>query len=54
MCVHVLVSVPISRSQFALKFLDPSFVPITNSLGQELQDKPSKWVFNRSAFAHQR
>uniref|UniRef100_A0A8C0V6Y4 ST8 alpha-N-acetyl-neuraminide alpha-2,8-sialyltransferase 3 n=30 Tax=Passeriformes TaxID=9126 RepID=A0A8C0V6Y4_CYACU len=53
-CAHVSVSVPISRSQFALKFLDPSFVPITNSLGQELQDKPSKWVFNRSAFAHQR
>ncbi|XP_014166287.1 sia-alpha-2,3-Gal-beta-1,4-GlcNAc-R:alpha 2,8-sialyltransferase [Geospiza fortis] len=54
MCVHVLVSVPTCRSQFALKFLDPSFVPLTNSLGQELQDKPSKWVFNRSAFAHQR
>ncbi|XP_015471246.1 sia-alpha-2,3-Gal-beta-1,4-GlcNAc-R:alpha 2,8-sialyltransferase [Parus major] len=53
-CVHVSVSVPICRSQFALKFLDPSFVPITNSLGQELQDKPSKWVFNRSAFAQQR
>ncbi|POI32963.1 hypothetical protein CIB84_003285 [Bambusicola thoracicus] len=42
------------RSQFALKFLDPSFVPITNSLGQELQEKPSKWVFNRTAFAQQR
>ncbi|XP_014795237.1 PREDICTED: sia-alpha-2,3-Gal-beta-1,4-GlcNAc-R:alpha 2,8-sialyltransferase [Calidris pugnax] len=43
-----------SRSQFALKFLDPSFVPITNSLGQELQEKPSRWAFNRTAFAHQR
>ncbi|XP_065517085.1 alpha-N-acetylneuraminate alpha-2,8-sialyltransferase ST8SIA3 isoform X2 [Lathamus discolor] len=42
------------RSQFALKFLDPSFVPITNSLSQELQDRPSKWVFNRTAFAQQR
>lgn len=44
----------VSRSQFALKFLDPSFVPITNSLTQELQEKPSKWAFNRTAFAHQR
>uniref|UniRef100_A0A8B9GDL9 ST8 alpha-N-acetyl-neuraminide alpha-2,8-sialyltransferase 3 n=1 Tax=Amazona collaria TaxID=241587 RepID=A0A8B9GDL9_9PSIT len=43
-----------SRSQFALKFLDPSFVPITNSLSQELQEKPPKWVFNRTAFAQQR
>ncbi|ELW72817.1 Sia-alpha-2,3-Gal-beta-1,4-GlcNAc-R:alpha 2,8-sialyltransferase [Tupaia chinensis] len=42
------------RSQFALKFLDPSFVPITNSLTQELQEKPSKWTFNRTAFLHQR
>ncbi|XP_061211599.1 sia-alpha-2,3-Gal-beta-1,4-GlcNAc-R:alpha 2,8-sialyltransferase-like [Neopsephotus bourkii] len=42
------------RSQFALKFLDPSFVPITHSLSQELQEKPSKWVFNRTAFAQQR
>ncbi|XP_054666439.1 sia-alpha-2,3-Gal-beta-1,4-GlcNAc-R:alpha 2,8-sialyltransferase [Grus americana] len=42
------------RSQFALKFLDPSFVPITNSLSHELQEKPSKWAFNRTAFAHQR
>ncbi|XP_055555855.1 sia-alpha-2,3-Gal-beta-1,4-GlcNAc-R:alpha 2,8-sialyltransferase isoform X1 [Falco cherrug] len=42
------------RSQFALKFLDPSFVPITSSLSHELQEKPSKWAFNRTAFAHQR
>ncbi|KAG8456784.1 hypothetical protein GDO86_002533 [Hymenochirus boettgeri] len=42
------------RSQFAMKFLDPSFVPITNSLTQELQEKPAKWVFNRTAFARQR
>ncbi|EMP26694.1 Sia-alpha-2,3-Gal-beta-1,4-GlcNAc-R:alpha 2,8-sialyltransferase [Chelonia mydas] len=42
------------RSQFALKFLDPSFVPITNSLTHELQEKPSKWTFNRTAFLHQR
>ncbi|NXP75040.1 SIA8C sialyltransferase, partial [Ramphastos sulfuratus] len=42
------------RSQLALKFLDPSFVPITNSLSQELQEKPSKWTFNRTAFAQQR
>ncbi|XP_008049602.2 sia-alpha-2,3-Gal-beta-1,4-GlcNAc-R:alpha 2,8-sialyltransferase [Carlito syrichta] len=43
-----------AESQFALKFLDPSFVPITNSLTQELQEKPSKWTFNRTAFLHQR
>ncbi|CAJ0944817.1 unnamed protein product [Ranitomeya imitator] len=43
-----------ARSQFAMKFLDPSFVPITNSLTQELQEKPAKWVFNRTAFARQR
>ncbi|KAM7320421.1 hypothetical protein ACRRTK_020864 [Alexandromys fortis] len=41
------------RSQFALKFLDPSFVPITNSLTHELQEKPSKWTFNRTAFLRQ-
>ncbi|XP_033929569.1 sia-alpha-2,3-Gal-beta-1,4-GlcNAc-R:alpha 2,8-sialyltransferase-like [Melopsittacus undulatus] len=42
------------RSQFALKFLDPSFVPITNSRSQEFQDQPPKWVFNRTAFDQQR
>ncbi|XP_075041062.1 alpha-N-acetylneuraminate alpha-2,8-sialyltransferase ST8SIA3 [Mixophyes fleayi] len=42
------------RSQFAMKFLDPSFVPITNSLTQELQEKPAKWIFNRTAFARQK
>ncbi|XP_005994772.1 sia-alpha-2,3-Gal-beta-1,4-GlcNAc-R:alpha 2,8-sialyltransferase [Latimeria chalumnae] len=42
------------RSQFALKFLDPSFVPVTNALTQELQEKPSKWIFNRTAFLKQR
>ncbi|XP_061872924.1 sia-alpha-2,3-Gal-beta-1,4-GlcNAc-R:alpha 2,8-sialyltransferase-like [Colius striatus] len=42
------------RSQFAMKFLDPSFVPITNSLTHELQEKPAKWAFNRTAFTHQR
>uniref|UniRef100_F7C1E4 ST8 alpha-N-acetyl-neuraminide alpha-2,8-sialyltransferase 3 n=1 Tax=Equus caballus TaxID=9796 RepID=F7C1E4_HORSE len=41
------------RSQFALKFLDPSFVPITNSLTRKLEKKP-KWRFNRTAFLHQR
>ncbi|XP_019466509.1 sia-alpha-2,3-Gal-beta-1,4-GlcNAc-R:alpha 2,8-sialyltransferase-like [Meleagris gallopavo] len=47
-CAHI------SRSQFALKFLDPSFVPIMNLLGHELQEKPSKWVFNRTAFTQQK
>ncbi|KAG8131226.1 hypothetical protein E2320_017752, partial [Naja naja] len=41
-------------SQFALKFLDPSFVPNTNSLNQEVQDKSPKWTFNRTAFLQQR
>uniref|UniRef100_A0A8D0MW07 ST8 alpha-N-acetyl-neuraminide alpha-2,8-sialyltransferase 3 n=1 Tax=Sus scrofa TaxID=9823 RepID=A0A8D0MW07_PIG len=41
------------RSQFALKFLDPSFVPFPHSLTHELQDRP-KWTFNRTAFLHQR
>lgn len=50
----VCVLIPLSRSQFALKFLNPSFVPITNSLTHELQEKPSKWTFNRTAFLHQR
>ncbi|XP_066473615.1 alpha-N-acetylneuraminate alpha-2,8-sialyltransferase ST8SIA3 [Tiliqua scincoides] len=42
------------RSQFALKFLDPSFVRNTNSLNQELKDKAPKWTFNRTAFLQQR
>ncbi|MGH0179056.1 UNVERIFIED_CONTAM: hypothetical protein FKN15_000658 [Acipenser sinensis] len=41
------------RSQFAMKFLDPSFIPLTNALNEELQDKPSKWKFNRTAFLQQ-
>lgn len=50
----VCVLILLSRSQFALKLLNPSFVPITNSLTHELQEKPSKWTFNRTAFLHQR
>ncbi|XP_018587127.2 sia-alpha-2,3-Gal-beta-1,4-GlcNAc-R:alpha 2,8-sialyltransferase-like [Scleropages formosus] len=43
------------RSQFAMNFLDPSFIPLTSSLGEELQQKkPSRWRFNRTAFALQR
>ena len=53
-CARAWVCALVPRSQFALKFLDPSFVPITNSLTHELQEKPSKWAFNRTAFAHQR
>ncbi|TEA30152.1 hypothetical protein DBR06_SOUSAS4810018, partial [Sousa chinensis] len=41
------------RSQFALKLLDPSFVPFPHSLTHELQARP-KWTFNRTAFLHQR
>lgn len=42
------------RSQFAMNFLDPSFIPLTNALNEELQGKPSKWKFNRTAFYQQR
>ncbi|XP_029493261.1 alpha-N-acetylneuraminate alpha-2,8-sialyltransferase ST8SIA3-like [Oncorhynchus nerka] len=42
------------RSQFALNFLDPSFIPLTHALNEELQGKPSKWTFNRTAFYQQR
>ncbi|MBN3286565.1 SIA8C sialyltransferase, partial [Polyodon spathula] len=41
-------------SQFAMKFLDPSFIPLTNALNDELQDKTSKWKFNKTAFVQQR
>lgn len=43
-----------SRSQFAMNFLDPSFIPLTNALNEELQGKPSKWKFNKTAFYQQR
>ncbi|KAJ3604334.1 hypothetical protein NHX12_029075 [Muraenolepis orangiensis] len=42
------------RSQFAMNFLDPSFVPLTNALNEELQGKTSRWKFNRTAFYLQR
>ncbi|XP_041644206.1 sia-alpha-2,3-Gal-beta-1,4-GlcNAc-R:alpha 2,8-sialyltransferase-like [Cheilinus undulatus] len=42
------------RSQFAMNFLDPSFIPLTNALNEELQGKPSKWKFNKTAFYQQR
>ncbi|MED6231823.1 Sia-alpha-2,3-Gal-beta-1,4-GlcNAc-R:alpha 2,8-sialyltransferase [Ataeniobius toweri] len=42
------------RSQFAMNFLDPSFIPLTNALNEELQGKPYKWKFNRTAFHQQR
>ncbi|TKS78439.1 Sia-alpha-2,3-Gal-beta-1,4-GlcNAc-R:alpha 2,8-sialyltransferase [Collichthys lucidus] len=41
------------RSQFAMNFLDPSFIPLTNALNEELQGKPSKWKFNKTAFYQQ-
>lgn len=42
------------RSQFAMNFLDPSFIPLTNALNEELQGKPYKWKFNKTAFYQQR
>ncbi|CAB1458407.1 unnamed protein product [Pleuronectes platessa] len=42
------------RSQFALNFLDPSFIPLTSALNEELQGKSSKWKFNKTAFSHLR
>ncbi|XP_028312406.1 sia-alpha-2,3-Gal-beta-1,4-GlcNAc-R:alpha 2,8-sialyltransferase-like isoform X2 [Gouania willdenowi] len=42
------------RSQFAMNFLDPSFIPLTSAVTEELQGKPSKWKFNKTAFYQQR
>ncbi|KAJ8286665.1 hypothetical protein GJAV_G00041760 [Gymnothorax javanicus] len=42
------------RSQLAMKVLDPSFLPLTNALNEELHDKSAKWKFNRTAFIQQR
>ncbi|XP_064164524.1 sia-alpha-2,3-Gal-beta-1,4-GlcNAc-R:alpha 2,8-sialyltransferase isoform X2 [Anguilla rostrata] len=42
------------RSQLAMKVLDPSFLPLTNALNEELQEKSAKWKFNRTAFIQQR
>lgn len=48
---HIVV---VFRSQFAMNFLDPSFIPLTNALNEELQGKSSKWKFNKTAFSQQR
>ncbi|KAM6975351.1 alpha-N-acetylneuraminate alpha-2,8-sialyltransferase ST8SIA3 isoform 2-T2 [Tautogolabrus adspersus] len=37
------------RSQLALKYLDPGFSPLTNSLSEDLQNS-SKWSYNSTAF----
>nr|XP_020444045.1 sia-alpha-2,3-Gal-beta-1,4-GlcNAc-R:alpha 2,8-sialyltransferase-like isoform X2 [Monopterus albus] len=42
------------RSQYAMNFLNPSFIPLTNALNEELQGKPYKWKFNKTAFYQQR
>lgn len=36
-------------SQLALKYLDPVFTPLTNSLSEDLQNA-SKWNHNSTAF----
>uniref|UniRef100_UPI0037E7701F alpha-N-acetylneuraminate alpha-2,8-sialyltransferase ST8SIA3 n=1 Tax=Semicossyphus pulcher TaxID=241346 RepID=UPI0037E7701F len=37
------------RSQLAMKYLDPAFSPLTNSLSEDLQNS-SKWTYNSTAF----
>ncbi|XP_051267948.1 sia-alpha-2,3-Gal-beta-1,4-GlcNAc-R:alpha 2,8-sialyltransferase isoform X2 [Dicentrarchus labrax] len=37
------------RSQLAMKYLDPAFTPLTNSLSEDLQNS-SKWNYNSTAF----
>ncbi|XP_035523398.1 sia-alpha-2,3-Gal-beta-1,4-GlcNAc-R:alpha 2,8-sialyltransferase [Morone saxatilis] len=37
------------RSQLAMKYLDPAFTPLTNSLSEDLQNS-SKWSYNSTAF----
>ncbi|XP_020511737.1 sia-alpha-2,3-Gal-beta-1,4-GlcNAc-R:alpha 2,8-sialyltransferase isoform X2 [Labrus bergylta] len=37
------------RSQLAMKYLDPGFSPLTNSLSEDLQNS-SKWSYNSTAF----
>lgn len=44
----------IHRSQLAVNSLNPSFIPLTNALNEELHGKPSKWKFNKTAFYKQR
>lgn len=44
----------IHRSQLAINSLNPSFIPLTNALNEELHGKPSKWKFNKTAFYKQR
>ncbi|XP_033503364.1 alpha-N-acetylneuraminate alpha-2,8-sialyltransferase ST8SIA3 isoform X1 [Epinephelus lanceolatus] len=40
---------PDLSSQLALKYLDPAFTPLTNSLSEDLQNS-SKWTYNHTAF----
>ncbi|XP_042191927.1 sia-alpha-2,3-Gal-beta-1,4-GlcNAc-R:alpha 2,8-sialyltransferase [Callorhinchus milii] len=42
------------RSQFALKFLDPSYLPVRNDVSDNFPGKPSKWAFNKTAYLKQR
>lgn len=44
----------IHRSQLAVNSLNPSFIPLTNALNEELHGKASKWKFNKTAFHQQR
>ncbi|XP_051267947.1 sia-alpha-2,3-Gal-beta-1,4-GlcNAc-R:alpha 2,8-sialyltransferase isoform X1 [Dicentrarchus labrax] len=40
---------PDLSSQLAMKYLDPAFTPLTNSLSEDLQNS-SKWNYNSTAF----
>ncbi|KAJ8402121.1 hypothetical protein AAFF_G00373560 [Aldrovandia affinis] len=42
------------RSQLAMKVLDPSFIPLTNTVNGEVHNNTAKWNFNRTAFIQQR
>ncbi|KAL4617308.1 sia-alpha-2,3-Gal-beta-1,4-GlcNAc-R:alpha 2,8-sialyltransferase [Arapaima gigas] len=42
------------RSQLSMKFLNQSFIPLTSTLTEEMQEKYAPWKFNRTAFTQQR
>ncbi|XP_032888972.1 sia-alpha-2,3-Gal-beta-1,4-GlcNAc-R:alpha 2,8-sialyltransferase isoform X1 [Amblyraja radiata] len=42
------------RSQFALKFLDPAFLPVENGHSNNIRSKLAKWTFNTTSFLQQR
>jgi hypothetical protein len=47
------VAGPIS-SQLALKYLDPAFTPLTNTLTEKAPSNATRWTYNSTAFTQQR